>query len=789
MKKSRWFFATIVITTILNLVTGPVIACGPFIEQAVLTYDDNPDLPLKNFLAGELGIVRPSWHKSYPVVAYRTLSNKPFTSQQQDAVYKLWRYRIQRNVFSGADETSAQSDSQAAKPTSVELWQKARSAVPGFKSAELVQYRRIPDAYDTYLNCPDASFDNATTALKKKIAQHGISSPFVKDWLAAQDLVFCHCASPGNGHDSWSPGASKTPEPPFPSLPAASLEPEAKDDRAYQHAAALFYAEQYEQSFKEFAVIASETKNPYAKISRYMMPRCLIRKATITKLSDANLHSAYAQAEKLIREMIVDKTMSELKQPCEELLGFVLFRSDPANRLRELASQVVSDDKSVTWEQYFRSLDDYTLLLESLEGGARDPYANPPAPIKVPPIAKNDDLSDWMVTWERDDKNSFSHALERWHQTHSQAWLLAALHLAPANMNQTEELLQAVSLVAAESPAYMPLGYESAQLHLRRGESDEAIKEAESLKNLALKKHLWSAANLLMDLRGRAPIDLGKFVENSIRIPAAFAYLDEYLDEQFSPDKNSKKRKKAEFVFGMTNAEYMNERVPLKMLVEIASDARLPEKLRADAEQAAWVRAVVLDDTQSQNKLLPALVRDYPQLASLFKAAGSDSAADRKFAAVYLILKNPGMRPYVTGGAPREEVIGRLDTYTDNWWDNHLPDQSITYSDKGEFVKSKLTSADYPKLLSAQQSKIGLDNQKQLLATGAAPTFLCAAVADYAATHKGDSRVPEALYLAVRAAHYGHREGRTTPMSKKCFALLHTNYPKNPYTAKTPYYY
>jgi hypothetical protein len=788
MKKSPWFIVSLALSTILSSSIKPVVACGPFIDEAVLIYDDNPDLPLKRYLDGELGVLKPTWYTSYLVVAYRTLSNKPFTSQQRDAVFELWRHRIQQNVFYDTSESAAQTESKNDKPSSTALWKGARGNVPGTKSVAISQERRLPGDYDMFLNCPDNSFDNASSTLKQKISKHGAASTFVKDWVSAQDLVFCHCGTPGS--DRWGNDTKKTPEPPFPPLATESQDSEAHEDLAYQHAAALFYAEQYDQAFKEFGVISSEANNPYSKISRYMMPRCLIRKATVTKLSDENLHSTYAEAEKLIRAMIADSNMAELKQSCEELLGFALFRHDPVNRLKELSTQLASDDKSVTSAQYFRSLDDYTQLLDKLEGGPRDPYSDIKVQMpKMPTISKDDDLSNWLVTWQRNDSARFSYAVERWHQTHSQAWLLAAMHLAPPKKGETDELLQAVRSVQPDSSAYLTLGYESAHLHMIRGEATEAIKEVEVLKSFALKKQLWSAANTLMDLRGKASIDLAQFVENSVRVPAAFAVLNEYLVEQFSSNKDTNKKKKAEFVFGLTNAEYMNERIPAKMLVDISTSTQLPVKLRADTEQAAWVRAVILNDSDSRNKLLPALNRDYPKLASLFKATGTGSEADKKFAAAFLILKNPGMRPYVTGGAPREEELGKLDNYSDNWWDNRLPDQSITFTDKDDIVKSKLTNADYPNLLNAEQSKLGLDNKGKLLASGAAPTFLCTVVGDYAASHKDDPRVPEALYLAVRAAHYGHRETRTTPASKRCFSLLHTNYPKNPYTAKTLYYY
>jgi hypothetical protein len=788
VKSRRWLTAVFAISSLFNSLATPTNACGPFSQRAVLKYDYNPDLPLKNFLEGDLGVVLPSWEKSYLVAAYRKLSGKPFTLNQQEAIYKLWRHRIQPNAFFDFPISPNQSESQKSQLSSSERWQKVRRQVPGTKSINVMPFRYIPDVYDTYLNCLDNSFDNAANVLQSKIVKHGITSPFVKEWVAAQDLVFCHCGTPRKADGSWSPGAEKVEEPPLPALLDESADREAQDDRSYQHAASLFYAQQYDQSFKEFGSISHDKTSSYARLSRYMQPRCLIRKATIIKMSDEDLHSTFAEAENLLRSMLSDTNMSEFRQACLDLLGFVLFRSEPVSRLKQLAGQVMSDNQAVASAEYFRSLDDYTQLLDNLEGGPRDHFENEEVKMaKFPTISKDDDLSDWLITWQRNDKALFAHAVDRWHQMHSQAWLLVALHLAPLDIVQTTELLEAARVVPPKSSAYLTLGYEAARLRLQRGDKTEAINEIDYLSALALKRKLLSAANLLLDLRCRAPIDVAEFVKNSVRVPAASAYFDEYLDEQFGSRRPNKKQ--FDFVFSPKAAECMNERIPLRMLVNISASPKLTAKLRADAEQAAWVRAVILNDSDSTKKLLPGLERDYPKLAPLLKASGSGSEGERKFAAAFLILKNPGMRPYVTGGAPRAEDIGALSSYSDNWWSNVLPDQSITYDNDGQHIKSKLHDDDYPKLLSLQQSMEGTDNRKQLLSTGSAPTFLSGVVAQYANFHKNDPRVPEALYLAVRASHYGHREARTTVLSKKCFILLHSNYPKNMYTVRTPYYY
>ena len=52
---------------------GVSIACGPDYPEAVLFSWNHPDLPLKSFTGGNLGVIFNTWAKSYLCVAYRYL--------------------------------------------------------------------------------------------------------------------------------------------------------------------------------------------------------------------------------------------------------------------------------------------------------------------------------------------------------------------------------------------------------------------------------------------------------------------------------------------------------------------------------------------------------------------------------------------------------------------------------------------------------------------------------------------------------------------------------------------
>ena len=70
-------------------------ACGPDLPYAVFTHERHPDVPLEPFAAGQIGIVQPTWARSYLVVAYRWFSGTPLSADEQAGALRTWRERAQ----------------------------------------------------------------------------------------------------------------------------------------------------------------------------------------------------------------------------------------------------------------------------------------------------------------------------------------------------------------------------------------------------------------------------------------------------------------------------------------------------------------------------------------------------------------------------------------------------------------------------------------------------------------------------------------------------------------------
>ena len=67
--------------------------------------------------------------------------------------------------------------------------------------------------------------------------------------------------------------------------------------------------------------------------------------------------------------------------------------------------------------------------------------------------------------------------------------------------------------------------------------------------------------------------------------------------------------------------------------------------------------------------------------------------------------------------------------------------------------------------------------------------YLCSEAIAWARAHPEDARVPEALYLAVEATHYGPADEASHAFSRQAFDLLHRGYANSEWAKKTRYWY
>lgn len=731
----------------------PALACGPFLIEAVFVHTVHPTYPVERFAGGRIGVLQPTYARSYLYVGYRYLSGSGFTPAEQRALTQFWDDRLNYRWSSGEEEWT-------------KAWLDARRKIvnQGPESITVYRSREKPNEYESYLNCQKDAFDIAIATLNERIAKYGPDSPASKTWVAAQDQVFSNCG-----------GGSVIPE----HLPS-DADALQRADRSYQIAAANFYAGNLDEARKDFEVIAADSRSPWQRNAVYLIARALVRKGSLGP--EEQKKDSLSAAEAQLRKILADKKLSSLHAASTRLLNLVNLRLHPAERLNELARILTAKTENQNLKQ---DLWDYTALLD----GYLEENESGTAPPEMP---KTEDLTDWIATFQDSSSGVKEHALERWQATHANTWLVASLTALEGKDPKAADLIAEARKVPSSSAAFASARFHAVRLLM---ESDQNAA-ARTLLDQTLKSERAhfdeSSLNLLIGRRMLLANSLTEFLTDSTRVPAALSWNDDGReipsgDEELSDENKTQKGKP---FFDVDAAHALNQQIPLSVLKDAVGSDVLPAAPRRDLAQAAWLRAALLGDTTTADELVPVLGKLVPEISELLNTYRSTTLPDeKKFAAIYAWLKTPGLEPGVDAGTGRTTPLHQQDSYRDNWWCSSSF-QPATNEENREVVEfTATTNAAPPRFLTPAEVARGATEWSALNALGTAPNYITRQVIQWANSHPQDPRVPEALHLAVKTTRFGCTDKDSSRWSKTAFDLLHRKYPTSPWTKKTPYWF
>jgi hypothetical protein len=431
------------------------------------------------------------------------------------------------------------------------------------------------------------------------------------------------------------------------------------------------------------------------------------------------------------------------------------------------------------------------------------------SPDLVPEFFRATDLTDWIVTLQMPDAASYHHALAKWHDTDSHAWLVVALTKADQSAPRLADLMRAAEKIARDDPAYPTATYHLIRLKVATGKPDEARKLLDEILSAPAELLPISAQNLFIEQRMSLAKDLNEFLKSSERKPIAF-YSENGLGKLIELREKDKQWWNAEYsrqtkeefereidenykdllpwddrmAFDTNTTEIFNWHFPLQRLTEAARNRDLPDYLQRSLALAAWTRAVLLNKDEAAVSIAPEVIRLAPEMSAVLKPYfKAQTPKQRHNAALYALLKFPSLSPYVQGGLPVFSTSEQLDYYFESaWW---CPQEDTDYDDNGNEVAkavpkpSFLTAAD---LDTARRERVAL----QALADG--KSFLGKQALEWARTSPLDPRIPEALFIAVKANEqykYGCDSWTYDEKTKNAAeAMLRRRYPQSPWAAK-----
>jgi hypothetical protein len=231
--------------------------------------------------------------------------------------------------------------------------------------------------------------------------------------------------------------------------------------------------------------------------------------------------------------------------------------------------------------------------------------------------------------------------------------------------------------------------------------------------------------------------------------------------------------------------------MPVSLMKDAAASRTLASNLRRDVAQATFVRAALLDDRGTALQSTALLADMYPELKDFLQAYQKAATPEaRRFAAAFMSLKFPGLRPYATAGIGRTTALQEVDSFRDNWWCTEPPAPLSGPMSDGddEEGKAKAKPIAVPEFLNSSKT-VAASQFAALQALGTAPNYLCRIAIAWAEKNEADPRAPEALHLAVRSTRYGCTDAETGRWSKAAYDLLHRRYPNTVWAKNTKYWF
>lgn len=757
--RARSIFAIALLVTMLF--HAPLsFACGPFSLNAVFTFTVHPEYPLEKFARGEIGVVQPSYARSYLYVVYRYFNGGSFNPKEQQALVDLWRDRLDLKWESGAEQ-------------SVQGWLNARQKAAGLTGPppkiEVYRSREKPHEYETYLNCQQDAFENAATTLDARAKEFGPENSALKQWVEAQDQVFANCSEGNHIPVALPTGADAL----------------LRADREYQIAAANFYAGNFDVAKTQFESLAVQAGSPWRATAPYLVARTLIRKASLGP--DETKKAALAEAEAQLNKILKGPEPKSSHAAAQRLLNIVRIRLHPEERLHELGLSLASNTDHASLKQ---DLWDYTVLLDQFSG---DKESHHQEATVSPAVLHGDDLTDWIVSFQSDTAEALDHSLARWQATPSVPWLIAALSKVDPQHPKAVMLQQAAANIPPSSPAFATASFHSIRLDIAAGRSTEARTRLDDLLRNHRSSFNLSSLNLLQQQRIIVSSSLGDFLTHAQRLPAGFSWDEDGREIPVEESELTEELKplQGKTLFDSDASEILNRRMPLALLSQIPGNNSLPDHLRRDVVQAVWLRSVLLGDATTATALVPRLKTMVPDLTPfLDEYANTREPAAKKFSAIYAWLKFPGLEPVIDTGAGRQTPLGEQDSYRDNWWCSaafSAPEPGATEEKKN--LLGMTAEKRVPIFLTAAQRATAEKEYATLAALGAAPNYLCRQVVEWATENPGDPRVPEALHRAVNTTRHGCTDKLTGKWSKAAYDFLHRRYPNSSWTKQTPYWF
>lgn len=442
------------------------------------------------YARGTLGLIRPTYGRASLFAAWRVM-HLPVGALAKE------NHRRQGDWVHGSPSRAPAEDEIAA-------WLKARGALVSQAPAVNPSYFRSGklkvDGIGTIDvetgQCGPDAYAFATRTLGDLVADSSLKDGDRKAWISRQDAVFARC--------SWVPGSAPAPALPAPLSAGSPAKLKALYD--YQHAAALFYGDDYLAARQAFDAIAAVPDHPMRAWATLGALRSLVRGTVRDAEWDAAVQDAWGKRQ--LRGAAFNAAVAEAaarrNARVKDVLNALEVRGKKAKADASLAPVHAAINYTVR-----RALVQLVpaiplgLVMASMDRPEANPYATGVLDLfqelypRVSPDRPQGPLAasmrehawfDFIVTVQACAGGpkapaaavcdaEHAHALARWQETKDNAWLLATLMTARQPSAADMPAAEAARAVSSDRPEWASLQLYAARV-LRTQGRDADVRAA-----------------------------------------------------------------------------------------------------------------------------------------------------------------------------------------------------------------------------------------------------------------------------------------------------------------------
>ncbi len=842
-----------------------VQACGPSELTPVFDYTYAPERPWTDFASGKLGIIKPDYRRSVLFAAYRYLNGSGFSAPEQQALVETWEAQFNRiepkehSMSEAVDlwikaRKNVLGDSE--KTPDIYTERKYGDSYDFFpncsKNAFEVAAKTLEDRALSYgsdnkdvkewLAGQDQVFNNCA-GNKAELKDLGAEAP---DWLR-QDREYQFAASAFystdyeearkrfeaiavDGNSPWREVSDYLVARTL--VRRASLADDSPNIKSYNNEAEEYLNQLIGRSttynndarrllnLVKFRIHPEERERELAQKLPFQNDAGELRQDLIdyTWLLD-QLESEALKKEEERKEALKppaptfdtnamnalrNNSVSNASLPREEA-EVVRMNANAAMNAAIEAAKAATDSANTATNAMVNVAAQPTY--QSADGYKGGYYGSEEASLSLLPTYLGDDeLTEWIFTYQIQNDEAYLHAFDRWKQSGSQMWLMTAMTKAKPNLSGFRELMDAAKEVSPSSPAYYTIAYHQVKILIDQNNKPEARKVLARVLDESGDMPV-STRNLFMQQRMKVAETLSEFLAAATRRPFGFSYDDDTartIDEIIAEQKGwynaeYEEKSQAEYDLGIEKefaakrlwqdrqffddevAGIINSNFPTSMMIEVLDKPEIPDYLKRRLVLTTWTRAYLLKDEKTALAMAPQVVAVKAEIAPFMAAyVTAKTPAERETAGLYLLLKNGDLSPYLqTGFEP--EAVPDIDMWQDErWW---CEQYDYTYDNNGNEIPAATFS---PPFLSRLQSDQARTQKASLKKIEDGLSYLSGRVMKWAQTGVPDKRLPEALYLIFQGNQWikyscGNASEETR---KKAGDILRTRYPRSKWTAQ-----